>query len=60
MSEEQEVSWPEGLEDWKCDGLHSFRYEGKYAGTSKGQVTHFWNAGIKVLGERKEAVMVWE
>jgi hypothetical protein len=40
--------------------LHSFRYDGEYAGTSKGQVIHLKKAGTKVLEEHMKWVMVWE
>jgi hypothetical protein len=33
----------------KDNGLHSFRYEGKYAGISKGQVIQLEKAGTKAL-----------
>jgi len=38
--------------------IHSFRYEGKYVGTSEGQVTLSKEAQTKVLAGRKEPVMV--
>jgi hypothetical protein len=48
-----------GPKDWRCGRLHSFRYKGEYAGTSEGHLTHLKKAGVKVLEECMESVMVW-
>ena len=41
-------------------GYIRFRYGGRRAGTRGKEVTHLAEAGTKVLGQRKEPVMVWE